>query len=117
MLPLEHRLKGAGFSSVEKGTAGRRVAGLHRKSLQRLTGRTSEAAHMSGMSLDDDIIANLKAQASRQQDALERISARCDAVNYPPDLVVEIAALAQGGLRQAAPGRPPRERPQDDARA
>jgi hypothetical protein len=72
---------------------------------------------MSGMSRDDDIIANLKAQASRQQDALERICARCDAVNYPPDLVVEIAALAQGGLHQAASGRPSRERPLGEARA
>src|SRR5258708_6093416 len=117
MLPLEHRLKGAGFSSVEKGTAGRRFAGLHRKSLQRLTGRTSEEAHMSGMSRDEDIIATLKAKASRQRDARERFSGRCDGVNYPPDLVAEIAPLAQGGLRQAAPGRPPRERPQDDARA
>jgi hypothetical protein len=70
---------------------------------------------MSGMSQDDDI-ANLKAQASRQQDALKQIAARCCAVNYPPDLVVEIAALAQGALRQAAPAGAPRERPQGDAR-
>jgi hypothetical protein len=56
---------------------------------------------MSAMSHEDDVIANLKAQASQQREALERIAARCDAVNYPPDLVVEIAALAQGGLRQA----------------
>jgi hypothetical protein len=108
MLALEHRLTGAGFRPVEKGTAGRRFAGLHRKSLQRLTGRTSEESHMSGMSRDDDI-AHLKAQASQQQDALKQIAARCSAVNYPPDLVVEIAALAQGALRQAAP-------PQGDAR-
>ena len=67
---------------------------------------------MSGTSHDDDIIANLKAQASRQQEALERISARCDAVNYPPDLVVEIAALAQGGLSQGA-----HERSSAEARA
>jgi hypothetical protein len=72
---------------------------------------------MSGMSYDDDNIANLKAQASRQQEALKQIAARCHAVNYPPDLVVEIAALAQGALRQAAPGRPPRERSADEARA
>jgi len=69
---------------------------------------------MSGMSQDDDI-ANLKAQASQQQDALKQIAARCGAVNYPPDLVVEIAALAQGApdeqqtpvaLHLAAPGYP-----------
>lgn len=72
---------------------------------------------MSGMSYEDDVIASLKAQASRQQEALERIAARCDAVNYPPDLVVEIAALAQGGLRQAPPARAPRLRPQPEARA
>jgi hypothetical protein len=64
---------------------------------------------MSRMSHEDDIVANLKAQASRQQDALERIAERCDAVNYPPDLVVEIAALAQRGLRHAAPANAPRE--------
>jgi hypothetical protein len=116
MLPLEHRLTGAGFSPVEKGTAGRRFAGLHRKSLHRLTGRTSEESHMSGMSQDDDI-AHLKAQASQQQDALKQIAARCGAVNYPPDLVVEIAALAQGALRQAAPVGASRERPQGEVRA
>jgi hypothetical protein len=71
---------------------------------------------MSGMSPNDsrdDDIAHLKAQASRQQDALKQIAARCCAVNYPPDLVVEIAALAQGALRQAAPS----PRPQGEARA
>jgi hypothetical protein len=72
---------------------------------------------MSGMLDEDDVIANLKAQASRQQDALERIAARCDAVNYPPDLVVEIGTLAQRGLRQAAPGSSPRERSHAEARA
>jgi hypothetical protein len=75
---------------------------------------------MSGMSPNDsrdDDIANLKAQASRQQDALKQIAARCRAVNYPPDLVVEIAALAQGALPQAGPGPAPRAPPQGDARA
>ena len=64
---------------------------------------------MSGMSDEDDVIANLKAQASRQQEALERIAARCEAVNYPPDLVVDIAVLAKRGLRHAQPAGAPRE--------
>jgi hypothetical protein len=59
---------------------------------------------MNGMSYDDTI-ADLSAQARRQRDALEHIVARCDAVNYPPDLVVDIAALACEGLGQPPPGR------------
>jgi hypothetical protein len=69
---------------------------------------------MSGMS-DDNVIANLKAQAIQQQEALERIAARCGAVNYPPDLVVEIAALARGGQREPVRGPPPAGRPQRQA--
>jgi hypothetical protein len=72
---------------------------------------------MSGMSYEHDVIANLEALASRQQEALERIAARCDAVNYPPDLVVEIAALAHGGLLQDAPKGGPGGRPRGEARA
>jgi len=67
---------------------------------------------MSGMSYEDDIIAGLRAQANRQQEALERIAERCDAVNYPPDLVVDIAALARQGLDQPPPGRAPARSPQ-----
>jgi hypothetical protein len=72
---------------------------------------------MNGMSYDDTI-ADLRAQARRQRDALEHIVARCDAVNYPPDLVVDIAALACQGLGQPPPGRgAPREPQQSEARA
>jgi len=57
---------------------------------------------MNGISYEDTI-ADLSAQAIRQREALEHIVARCDAVNYPPDLVVDIAALACQGLGQPPP--------------
>jgi len=72
---------------------------------------------MSGMSYDDTI-ADLRAQARRQREALEHIVERCEAVNYPPDLVVDIATLARRGLGQAPPSRTTfHERPQGEARA
>ena len=71
---------------------------------------------MNGMSYDDTV-ADLRAQARRQREALEHIVARCDAVNYPPDLVVDIAALACQGLDQPPPGRASAREPrQDEAR-
>jgi hypothetical protein len=72
---------------------------------------------MNGMSYDDTI-ADLSAQARRQREALEHIVARCDAVNYPPDLVVDIAALACQGLGQPPAGRAAAREPQQrEARA
>jgi hypothetical protein len=107
MLALEHRPKGAGFRLVDRGRGG---AASQDFILGPSTDRSHiKESHMNGMSDDDDVIANLKAQASRQQQALERIAARCDAVNYPPDLVVDIAVLAKRGLREAAPSGAPRE--------
>lgn len=71
---------------------------------------------MNGMSYDDTI-ADLRAQARRQREALEHIVARCDAVNYPPDLVVDIAALACHGLGQPPGAAAAREPQQSEARA
>lgn len=72
---------------------------------------------MKSMSYDDTI-ADLRAQARRQREALEHIVARCDAVNYPPDLVVDIGALACQGLGQPPPGpTAAREPRQGEARA
>lgn len=72
---------------------------------------------MSGMS-NDDTIAELRAQVRRQREALEQIVERCDAVNYPPDLVVDIGTLARRGLGQLTRRRRAvHERPQGEARA
>jgi hypothetical protein len=72
---------------------------------------------MTGISYDD-VLAGLRAQASRQQAALEQIAERCDAVNYPPDLVVDIATLARQGLGEGQPGRTAaRQPPQTESRA
>jgi hypothetical protein len=71
---------------------------------------------MSGMSYDDSL-ADLRGQALRQREALQQIVDRCEAVNYPPDLVVEIATLARRGLGQPPSGRgAPWDRRQDEAR-
>jgi len=46
-------------------------------------------------------VPDLERTHLRQREALERIAATCDTVNFPPDIIVTINVLAHEGLGEA----------------